>query len=180
MAEDRTTEGSTCEPDESNASNEKLTATAYHEAGHAVVALSLGRPIKKVTIQAGNSQAGDRMLGSCQIQKGRTKPSKTAFEDEILILFAGMVAESMATGQYCPRGAGLDLRMTRRMLASRGDSERQIEKQQRRLLDKTENLLDQPSHTAAVKSIAEELIRNKTISGRAAKHFFQQAVDQNK
>lgn len=70
--------------------------------------------------------------------------------------------------------------MIRRMLASRGDSERQIEKQQRRLLDKTENLLDQPSHTAAVKSIAEELIRNKTISGRAAKHFFQQAVDQNK
>ena len=57
-----------------------LIATAYHEAGHAVMAVSLGRPIEKVTIAPSKSQIGAMTsglrLGVCKIQKGRTKPTK--------------------------------------------------------------------------------------------------------
>jgi len=76
----------------------ELIATAYHEAGHAVMAVSLGRPIEKVTIAPSRSPIGAMTtglrLGTCKIQKGRTKPTKDWLEDEVMILYAGMVAES--------------------------------------------------------------------------------------
>ena len=40
-------------------------ATAYHEAGHAVVALALDRPIHKVSVLPGRE-----LLGQCQFGKG--------------------------------------------------------------------------------------------------------------
>ena len=46
------------------------------------------------------------------------------------------------------------------------------------MLDKTEHLLDQPGVWPAVEQIAAELIRSTIISGRAAKHFFDQAAAQ--
>jgi hypothetical protein len=70
----------------------ELTATAWHEAGHAVMAVSLGRPIEKVTISPARLQTGGSRLGICKIQKGRTKPSNDQLEDDVLILLAGMVA----------------------------------------------------------------------------------------
>ena len=91
-----------------------LKATAYHEAGHAVMALFLGRPIDKVTISPGKSAIGVERLGACHIKKGRGKGSKDWLEDEVMILLAGMVAESQITGQYCAAGAAQDLRFVRR------------------------------------------------------------------
>ena len=44
------------------------------------------------------------------------------------------------------------------------------------MLDKTEHLLDQPGVWPAIEQIAAELIRSTIISGRAAKHFFDQAA----
>jgi len=49
-------------------------------------------------------------LGTCKIQKGRNKPTKDWLEDEVMILYAGMVAESGFTKQYCEIGAAQDLR----------------------------------------------------------------------
>ena len=155
----------------------ELTATAFHEAGHAVAALVLGRPVEKVTIAPSRSSTGRMNLGICKIQKGRTKPTKDWLEDEAMILFAGMVSESHFTGQYCQQGAGQDLRAARRLLSqTRATTERQLEKLERRLLDKTEHLLDEECNTKAIEMIAAELIANETISGRAVKHLFNQAV----
>ncbi|MEO8497083.1 MAG: cell division protein FtsH [Planctomycetota bacterium] len=155
-----------------------LTATAYHEAGHAVMALTLGRPIHKVTIEPAQLQTGGSRLGACKIQKGRSKTSKDWLEDEDLILFAGMVAESHFTSQYCVQGAAQDLRAARRLLANRATSESQLERLTRRLLDKTEHLLGDEGHAKAIELIAQELLQKETISGRAVRHLFQQAMQQ--
>ena len=48
------------------------------------------------------------------------------------------------------------------------------------MLDKAEHLLDQPGVWSAIETIANELIRTTTISGRAARHFFDQATLQAK
>jgi hypothetical protein len=157
-----------------------LKATAYHEAGHAVMALFLGRPIQKVTIAPGKSAIGDPHLGMCHIKKEPGKGSKDWFEDEIMILLAGMVAESQITGQYCAAGAAQDLRYVRRFLQSRAESDRQIERLERRLLSKTENHLSDATLWTAVESIAAELLKSETISGRAAKHFFEAAIAENR
>ena len=56
--------------DQSDPASMRLAA-AYHEAGHAVMALSLGRLIQKVTILPSKSQFGEVRLGVCEIRKGR-------------------------------------------------------------------------------------------------------------
>jgi len=156
----------------------RLTATAYHEAGHAVMALTLGRPIQKVTISPAQLQTGGSRLGACRIQKGRFKASKDWLEDDVLVLLAGMVAESHLTAQYCQQGAAQDLRAARRLLANRATSERQLARLESRLLDKAEHLLGDQVHAKAIELIAQELLQKETISGRAVRHLFQQALQQ--
>lgn len=155
-----------------------LRATAYHEAGHAVMATLLGRPIQKVSIEPGKMQFGPSRLGVCQMQKGRSKASRDWLEDEVLILFAGMVAESHFTGEYCRTGAAEDLRSIHRLVRSRPGSARQLERIERRFLDKTEYLLRADASAAAIAEVARELIDKTTISGRAVRHFVEQAEKQ--
>ncbi|MFK8112533.1 MAG: cell division protein FtsH [Rubripirellula sp.] len=164
-------------PDDQDSS--LLTATAFHEAGHAVMAMSLGRLVQKVTIVPGKSQFGDVRLGVCELKKGRSKASKNTLEDEVLILFAGMVAEAHFTGQYCRQGASQDLRTIHRLLASRSVNEGSNERLQRRLLNKTEHQLQDPGHAKAIELIARELIARTTISGRAVRHHFDQATKED-
>lgn len=162
----------------SDPESQQMMATAYHEAGHAVMACLVGRPIQNVTISPAKIQTGGVRLGAVKIQKGRRKSSNDWLEDEVLILFAGMVAESKFTGRYCERGASSDLAAIRRLLSSRARNEKQLEKLERRMLNKTEYVLDELANEKAVESIAKELIEKETISGRAVRHFLNQAKQQ--
>ena len=166
--------GSIDEPDQ------RLLATAWHEAGHALVAAIVGRPIQKVTVAPANLQTGGVRLGAVKFQKGRSKSTNDWLEDEVLILLAGMVAESKFTGQYCESGARQDLRAVRNLIDKRAATERQMEKLERRLLDKVEHLLEQPHHVAALKMIVDELIEKQTIKGRTVQHFVRMALQQRK
>lgn len=148
-----------------------LLATAYHEAGHAVMACHVNRPVQKVTVTPGNLQAGGVRLGACEMKKGRSRASRDWIEDEVLIYFAGMVGESQFTGQYDLRGAHQDLQMIRRLLRDRAKTEKQLDRLERRLLDKTEHILGDEVHVRAVSSIAQELVAKLTISGRAVEHL---------
>ncbi len=94
----------------------------------------------------------------------------------MLILLAGMVAESQLTGNYCEASAAQDLRAVKRLALSRAGSERQAERVERRALDKAEYLLADPAHWNAVTAIAELLLTQQTISGRAARHLFDEAM----
>ncbi|QEG24997.1 cell division protein FtsH [Mariniblastus fucicola] len=157
-----------------------LMATAYHEAGHAVMAVSLGRTIQKATIVPAKIQTGGVRLGAVKLQQGRSKATQDWLEDEVLILFAGMVAESQFTGSYCQRGAASDLRAIDQLLGTRANTERQLEKLHRRLLDKTEYILGDEVHEKAIQLVAEQLIEHQTIKGRLVKHFLNQAIGQSK
>lgn len=146
-------------------------ATAYHEAGHAVVALALGRPVQRVSVEPNHLR-----LGVCEIRKGTFRPSKDWLETEVLILLGGLAAEARHAGDYHWDAASQDLRNLRSLTKQRAGSASQIDRLERRLLDKTEHLLDQPGHWEAVELIAAELLRCAVISGRAARHLFDQAA----
>lgn len=148
-----------------------LEATAYHEAGHAVMALALGRPIQRVSILPNQLR-----LGLCEFKKGSFKPTHDAIETEILILLGGLAAEARHTDDYAWDGASGDLRIVRKLTEMRAGSARQVARLERRMLDKTEHLLDQPGHWEAVTRIAAELLKTPQLSGRAAKHFFEEEV----
>ncbi len=154
----------------------RLKATAFHEAGHAVMAISLGRAVHKVTVSPGQLHVGGVRLGACEMQKGRVKATKDWLEDEVLILLAGMVAESQFTGEYCHSGAAQDLAAVRRLLSSsRASNERQLERLEQRMIDKTEYLLSDAAAAQAVAWIADVLLQKTTISGRAVRHWYEQA-----
>lgn len=140
------------------------------------MAVSLGRLVHKVTIEPGKSQFGEKRLGRCEMGKGRSKASKDPLEEDVLILYAGMVAEAHFTGQYCKSGAREDLANILRLIEPRVKTQKQLERLQKRLLNKTEHLLADEKYAKAIQMIAVELIEKTTISGRAVQHFFRQAT----
>lgn len=145
-------------------------ATAYHEAGHAVAALALGRPVHKVSVLPDRER-----LGHCAFGKAPVRPSEDWIEREILISLAGLAAEARHTGTYGWAEAEKDLRYVRRLLRDSG-SERKAERVEKRLLSKVEHLLADDEHWRAVELIAAELLAHGVISGRAARHHFDRAV----
>jgi len=155
-------------------------ATAYHESGHAVAAISLGRQIKKATVKRANLPTGGVRLGAVMFEKGRSKPTDDWLEDEVVILLAGMVAEASFTGRYCEQGAAVDLRAVDRLLDSRVRTQRQLDKLRQRLINKTEHLLGDPAHAMAVKAVAKELLSKGEVSGRLVRHHLNQAISQQK
>ena len=145
--------------------------TAYHEAGHAVVALALGRPVHKVSVLPNAER-----LGACEFRKAVQRPSEDWVETEILISLAGMVAEARVTGSYDTGGADRDLRYVRKLTLMRA-SERAVDRLEKRMLAKTENLLGDEQLWQAVEWIVKELLIHGQISGRAARHFYERAVE---
>jgi ATP-dependent Zn protease len=141
-------------------------ATAYHEAGHAVVALALGRPVQRVSVLPDREH-----LGCCAFRKGAFRPSENWLEGNILIALGGIAAEARHTGTYGWDAAAHDRQYVRRLAVQRA-GERQAERLERRLLAKAEHLLAQEGHWRAVELIAAELLRRGAISGRSARHLF--------
>ena len=145
-------------------------ATAYHEAGHAVVALALGRPVHKVSILPSRDK-----LGWCEYKKGVFRPSDDWLEREVLIALAGMAAEARHTGTYAREEAGRDLKFARSLLVSRA-GDRRADRLERRLLAKVEALLGDDETWAAVEAVAAALLASGEISGRAANHLYRRCV----
>jgi ATP-dependent Zn protease len=144
--------------------------TAYHEAGHAVLALVLGRTIHKVSVLPNRER-----LGECRFGKGNARATDDWLEREILIALGGMAAEARFTGTYATDEAKEDLRFVRRLALER-KSERAVERYEQRMLDKAEYMLADEGTWKAVELIAAELLKHGAISGRAARHLFERAT----
>lgn len=145
-------------------------ATAYHEAGHAVVALALDRPVHRVSVLPNRER-----LGQCEFAKGRFRPTEDWIEREILIALAGLAAEARHSGSYGWEEAERDLRYVRKLTVQRAGP-RAAERLERRMLAKTENILADDGHWRAVELIAAELMKVGVISGRAARHLFDRGT----
>ncbi len=147
-------------------------ATAYHEAGHAVMALVLGRPVAFVSALPARQH-----LGICEFGKAVFRPSEDWLERELLITLAGLAAESCYTGQYDWHAAGKDLASAERLALNRaGGHERKAQRLLRRSLAKAEHLLRQEAHWRAVERLAAELVSLGEVSGRAARHIYAEEI----
>ncbi len=144
-------------------------ATAYHEAGHAVVALSLGRSINKLTIVRNSLRLGAVKFGS-----RRTGRRQDYFETEAMILLAGIVSEARITGKLNWSGARQDMVNLQKMISTRVANESAAERLQRRLFDKTEHLVMQPGIWGAIEKIAHMLVQHRSLSGRSARHIYDE------
>ncbi len=158
-------------PNGPKGSSEQDIATAYHEAGHAVVALSLGRSIVKLSIVRNSLRLGAVNLGS-----GRTGRRQDYFETEALILLAGIVSEARITGELNWSGARQDMSILRRLISARVANEKGAERLERRLFDKAEHYVTQTGVWDAIEKIAKMLLQHRSISGRSARHIFDEAT----
>lgn len=149
-------------------------ATAYHEAGHAVLAFMLGRPVQCVSILADREH-----LGVCEFGKEVYRPSEDWLEREILIALGGIAAEARLTGVHAWDAAARDQQNVRRLAVQRA-GERRAERLERRMLAKAEHLLADEGSWRAVELIARELLSRREISGRTARHLFERGCDQHK
>lgn len=146
-------------------SNDEITA--YHEAGHAVAAMALDRPVHKVSIKP-----KDAFLGICEFRKGVFRPKDDWLEREVLIALAGIAAEARRTGAYDRIGARRDLKVVHKLGLERV-GERSLPRFEARMFAKAENLLADEGNWKAVELIAAELLKLTEISGRAARHLFE-------
>jgi cell division protease FtsH len=106
-------------------SERERTMTAYHEAGHALVARMLPNadPVRKVSIVARGMMGGYTRVVP---DEDRLFKTKAQFEDDLAVFMAGHVAESMVFEEQST-GAANDIErataMARRMVTEFGMSE---------------------------------------------------------
>jgi hypothetical protein len=149
-------------------------ATAYHEAGHAVAALALGRPVDRVSIRPDRDK-----VGVCAFRKPVFRPSEDWVEREMLIALAGIAAEARHTGEYAWDGADRDYRYAYELALDCAGARRQAERLVKRVLSKVEHLLSREVNWRTVTRVVEELLRRREISGRAARSLFEQSQREN-
>jgi ATP-dependent Zn protease len=79
-------------------STDDMEPTAYHEAGHAFMAVMLGARVRSVTIEPDDDD-GPRRFGDTQIVWRRSRLSEREFRERALqVALAGPVAEMLYTG----------------------------------------------------------------------------------
>jgi hypothetical protein len=154
---------------------EDRMATAYHEAGHAVIARTLGIPVKLATIKPGEGYAG-RVLTKVSNYETQTR---ALWMREALMSFAGAIAEGEMGGigskdaWRTTRGEGGDLTSVRhavhkfigeplkdgRVLIYKPDYRAmrpKLKRQAQQLVRK---------HWPAIERVAKALIEHETLSG---------------
>src|SRR4051812_25404829 len=103
-------------PPKAERERRRLEATAYREAGHAIIALQFGRAVRRITITPDHQSSS---LGHVLRHARRSfQPNILTLEDtrqknrverEILMLLAGPAAEAHFTGRWDKVGALVDL-----------------------------------------------------------------------
>ncbi|WP_445503383.1 AAA family ATPase [Microvirga sp. G4-2] len=161
----------------------ELRACAIHEAGHAVVAVVLGRTLQGVSLQLVGASGGMTRMGHPGFI-----PTRYVIEDNVIIGLAGRAAD-VVLGAGASAGAVSDLAVATRELSAlhasfglgktllhrtgvddasalaRVDSRfaQRIEADLQRLLDRAIMLVTE--HRAAVLAVAEALLAHRVLSG---------------
>lgn len=146
-----------------------LVATAYHEAGHAVIAWANQIGLREASIIP-NSTSGT--LGHC---RHATWPSfrpdtdnslRTRRRAEMLIMvaLAGSEAEKRVTGRYNHRGAESDMHYAGGLTMYLTGSAEEAEALLRWLTIRTRNVLE--NHWSTVEPLADALLNEQRLNGK--------------
>jgi ATP-dependent Zn protease len=144
-----------------------MEPTAYHEAGHAYVAVYLGAKVRSVTIDPDNDD-GPARFGDTQIIWRRSRLSEKQFRERaIQVSLAGPVAEMLYTGD--PFHPGLVAEWAHDWQAAWELADLLFVDHRKRLSyleDLTGmlyRLLDSEPHWSAVAALADNLLAHETL-----------------
>ena len=163
----------------------RLTRTAYHEAGHAVMCWWLRKHIKGISIIPEGDSLGRIVHGKPMLKDIEgfntfwDTHSRKHFEIErqIMVSFAGCAAESLLTGRNTRAGSEGDYRQTAGFLFNlTGNDSELATAWGNYLYTKAKSILSMPVCWQAVEALAGELLVRKHIGGRKARQIIQDAM----
>lgn len=137
---------------------------AFHEAGHAVMAFVLGRPIRRASIRRRHGLSGhvDFEYASSGIFEVSDE-HRPLIESDVLVLLAGRAAECELTLGSPPSHAGLDRENARAILGLLEDCDEVVSSWMRYLLVRAQSILQE--EWPLVYSVARALMRDEEIDG---------------
>jgi ATP-dependent Zn protease len=165
-------------------SERERQATAYHEAGHAVVSVDVGLSVKYVAIHldlvegnAGVCQGG-KSPSWAQPEIDATGRTRRWIEQVIMVLLAGGEAERRFVGRRNHKGASSDYQKAVDIgsYICNGDME-ETQAYLAWLAVRTRNLLAREDIWAAVKAVALALLVRSELSGREVKRIIQDSYN---
>jgi len=140
---------------------------AYHEAGHAFLAIHLGARVRYVTIQPDRDE-GPARSGATQIEWPRRRLTERQLrENAVLVALAGPVAESLYDGQPYHPGFVAEWAADWQLA---WDAAAELVPQERRRLAHLEQVtahlyrwLNRDSPWAAIAALADHLLAHETL-----------------
>lgn len=158
----------------------ELESTAYHEAGHAVIAMHFRRAIRYVTIEATDTSYGHvlktPMPPSFDPQNEIDARTMRRIEAEILVSLAGLAAESRFTGRRNLRAASGDYRFAVEMAAYAYNFGPVAGKYVEFLEARAMQLMAGPAVWVKVEAMAKALLAHKRLDAKQARAIYAGAV----
>lgn len=157
----------------------RLERTAYHEAGHAVAAMSFGCRFGMVTLFP-DPESESAIMGPLQIDLWKCafplgQPNRLL--QVLTILWAGTAAETQCTGRRLVPEADPDRKTVDRFMARLAERGVAIpEGWDRRPRLDAHALLRQPKQSAAVEALASTLLREHVIGHFTARSIIASAM----
>jgi hypothetical protein len=170
---------------------ESEEVTAYHEAGHAVAALRLNRPLTCATIVPGDDGSLGHISGRQLSQQMReeylagpgggraSRRLRDVIEAEIVVLFAGGLAEAQRKGHRRRLGTGGDYFMAVEWADCICGSMAETAAFLGWLYVRACHLVDDPVNWFLIRRFAAVLIEEKTVNGRRARQVYEQAITES-
>lgn len=153
--------------------------TAYHEAGHVVVAYLKRRKFTSVSINAHGDSYGRVLfseLSSFEHINSCDPKTLKLIETNISILYAGPLAVWFLTGKYDFEGAGSDFALADMLVHYAAETIDEAEAYLSLVKARTTNLLWWPNNWYAVEKLAQELRSKRNIGYRRAREIVGTAV----
>ncbi len=163
----------------------RIEVTAYHEAGHAIADLAIGRAFRYVTIEPDEDTLGHCMgvayRGGQRLEmdayEGNTR-ARAWIEKRVKVYLAGNVAERRVTGRAVVAGSRNDFTNACEMLSHLcGDYESELPAYFNLMYVRTVGLVTNPLNWLTVERIAAELLDKQTVRYRTAKELARQAQE---
>jgi hypothetical protein len=167
-------------------------ATAIHEAGHAVIAISQGLSITKISIQPDEDYRGvvvhpplpDNVTDERHPRFNRDK-QRIALEARVITSLAGAVAEfeyyrvighPKSKGWLTVnRGAQSDRAQASRLIIRLASSEEEIKAYVNWLFIRTQNTVKHLLHWQAIEAVQDALLQHTLLRGKDVKEIYKEA-----
>jgi hypothetical protein len=162
----------------------RIEVTAYHEAGHAVADLALGRAFRYLTIEPDEDSLGHCMgvayRGGQRLEMDVYEGNNRArdwIERRVKTLLAGAIAERRFTGRNSSAGGWSDDRIAIDLLSHLCGTETfEIDTYLDLLIIRTRALLSVPHRWMAIQRLAAQLLDKQTVRYRDARAIADQAI----